>query len=553
MLSALLVAQIHPIRAEHGMVVSDSQIASEVGRDILKKGGNAVDAAVATGFALAVTFPAAGNLGGGGFMVVRMADGRTVAIDYRETAPEAATRDMYIGKDGKLTKDSLIGFKASGVPGTVAGMAEAHRLYGKLPWKAVVEPSVRLARDGFAMPFGLAESLKATSRSFQPFPASYAQFCRNGKFYQAGETFKQPDLGRTLALVRDRGVDGFYIGETAEKIATAMKSSNGLITKKDLGLYKLKVRAPLKGMYRGYEVITMPPPSSGGIALLQMLGMMERDDPKELGFQSSGYLHLIAESMKRAFADRAVHLGDPDFVKVPTAELLNGDYLKARRKEITDKATPSKNIKAYGGKQSSSTEESPDTTHYSVVDSAGNAVSNTYTLNGGFGCFAVAEGTGVLMNNEMDDFASMVGVPNGYGLIQGESNAIAPGKRPLSSMTPTIVTENGKLVLVVGSPGGPTIINTVLQTIQNVVDFEMSIQRAVSAPRFHHQWMPDEIRWEPFGLPADVKAALTAKGHIIRPTAAAMGSCNCIEVDAATGHRLAGVDPRISTAGAAGH
>lgn len=552
MLSALLVAQIHPIRAAHGMVVSDSQIASEVGRDILKQGGNAVDAAVATGFALAVTFPAAGNVGGGGFMVVRMADGRMVAIDYRETAPAAASRNMYIGADGKPTRDSLIGLKASGVPGTVAGMAEAHRLYGKLPWKAVVEPSVRLARKGFAMPYGLAESLRSAAKSFQPFSASYVQFCRGGKFYDWGENFQQPDLGRTLELIRDKGRDGFYRGETAAKIAKAMKAGNGLITEADLAGYSVKVREALKGGYRGYEIVTMPPPSSGGIALLQMLGMIEKDPVSTLGYQSSAHLHLVVESMKRAFADRAVHLGDPDFVKVPVTELLAPDYLAARRGQILDRATPSKEVKAMGGLQADTGDENPDTTHYSVVDSEGNAVSNTYTLNGGFGCFAVADGTGVLMNNEMDDFAAAPGTPNMYGLIQGESNSIAPGKRPLSSMTPTIVAKDGKLVMVVGSPGGPTIINTVLQTIMNVVDFRMSIQRAVAAPRFHHQWMPDEIRWEPFGMPIDVRTALEGKGHTIKDPAANMGSCNCIALDS-MGHRLAGIDPRISTAGAAGH
>lgn len=535
------------------MVVSDSLIASEIGRDILKKGGNAVDAAVATGFALAVTFPAAGNIGGGGFMLVRMADGRTVAIDYRETAPAGASRNMYIGADGKPTRESLIGFKASGVPGTVMGMAEAHRRFGKLGWKDLIEPSVKLARDGFVMPHGLAGSLRSAAGSFKPFPASYRQFCRDGKFYEWGEVFRQPDLAQTLALVRDKGEDGFYRGETAAKIAKANKTGGGLITEKDLANYKLRLREPLKGTYRGHEVITMPPPSSGGIALLQMLKMVEKDDLASMGFQSSAYVHLLTESMKRAFVDRAVHLGDPDFVKVPVSTLLDDSYLGSRRQQITDRATPSKEVKAHGENVAGIGEERLETTHYSVVDKDGNAVSNTYTLNGGFGSYAVAEGTGILMNNEMDDFAAAPGEPNMYGLIQGESNAIAPGKRPLSSMTPTIVVKDGKLAYVIGSPGGPTIINTVFQTILNVIDFEMSIQRAVAAPRFHHQWMPDEIRWEPFGLPAELRKDMVGRGHVFAAKGANMGSCNSIAVEPTSGHRLAGVDPRITSAAAAGY
>lgn len=534
------------------MVVSDSLLASEVGRDILRRGGNAVDAAVATGFALAVTFPAAGNLGGGGFMVIRMADGRSVAIDYRETAPAASARNMYISQDGKPTKDSLVGYKASGVPGTVMGMAEAHRRYGKLDWKAVVAPAVKLAKDGFPMPHGLAASLKAAAENFRPFPASYRQFCRDGKFYTWGENFRQPDLAATLTKIRDKGPDGFYRGETARAIAAANRKG-GLITETDLANYKVKLRDPIRGTYRGSEILTMPPPSSGGIALVQMLGMLEKDTLPEMGFQSSRMLHLQIEAMKRAFADRAVHLGDPDYVKVPTRDLLDPSYLADRRSEIGDRATPATQIKAWGDGQGYLEDENPDTTHYSVIDAEGNAVSNTYTLNGGFGCFAVAEGTGVLMNNEMDDFASAPGTPNMYGLIQGEGNAVAPGKRPLSSMTPTIVVRGGKPVLIVGSPGGPTIINTVFQTIVDVLDFGMSIQRAVASPRFHHQWMPDEIKWEPFGLSDDVRASMETKGHSFAAKASTMGSCNCIQVDRETGHRLAGVDPRISTAGAAGY
>lgn len=543
LVAALAVSQV----LTTGVVVSDSQIASDVGADILRKGGNAIDAAVATAFALAVTHPAAGNLGGGGFMVVRMADGRSVAIDYRETAPAAASRDMYIGADGKPTKESLVGMKAAGVPGTVAGMAEAHRRFGKLGWKEVVEPAFTLASKGFKVPPGLYRSLNGMREKFASFSATTKQYIES---LTEGGMLVQPDLAKTFALIRDKGSDGFYRGETADRIEAAMKSGGGLITKKDLADYRVKLRKPLIGQFHGFDIVTMPPPSSGGIALLQMLGMLEKDDLAKLGQGTPATLHLEVEAMKRAFADRAVHLGDPDFVSVPTERLLDPTYLQRRRNEIGDKATPSKDVKALDGEQALTVAEKPDTTHFSVVDRAGNAVSNTYTLNGSFGSFAVAEGTGVLMNNEMDDFAAAPGVPNAYGLIQGEKNSIAPGKRPLSSMTPTIVTKDGKLVLVVGSPGGPTIINTVLQTILNVLVFDRSAQDAVSAPRYHHQWMPDEIRWEPKGLPADLRQAMEGKGHVFAAKGAEMGSCHAIAIDA-QGRPSPGVDPRISTSGSA--
>jgi gamma-glutamyltranspeptidase/glutathione hydrolase len=527
-----------PQRFEKAAVVSDSEIASLVGAEIMRKGGNAIDAAVAVGFALAVTLPAAGNIGGGGFMVVRMADGKTIAIDYRETAPATGTRDMYKEKPG----DSLVGPRAAGVPGTVAGMAEAHRRFGKLPWKALVEPSVRLATEGFVLPWGLAEGLSEASAMFKPFPASYAQFNRSGKPFKPGETFAQPDLGKTLARIADKGPREFYEGETAKLIAAC-----GTISLDDLKTYKTAIREPLTGSYKGYDILTMPPPSSGGIAILQMLQVMRNDDLKGMGFASSDHLHLTVETMKRAFADRSVHLGDPDFETVPVKELLSLEYADRLRRQIGEKATPSAEIKAI----SVGTRESEQTTHYSVVDDEGNAVSNTYTLNGGYGSGFVVPGAGFLLNNEMDDFATQPGKPNMYGLIQGPKNEIKPGKRPLSSMTPTIVTKDGKLVLVLGSPGGPTIINTVLQCFLNVTEFGMNVQRAVSAPRIHHQWMPDEIRWESFGLPRDVKRAMEAKGHKFESAARTMGSCHAISVSA-TGVRQAGVDPRVSTSGAAG-
>ncbi|MBC8063900.1 MAG: gamma-glutamyltransferase [Chlorobia bacterium] len=537
LLVAFAFAQIHPARFPNGTVVSDSSIASEVGASILRKGGNAVDAAVATGFALAVTFPAAGNLGGGGFMLVRMANGQTVAIDYREVAPRRATKDMY-----KNPADSLSGYLASGVPGTPMGMWEAHRKFGKLPWKDLVEPSVRLARDGFVVSHGLAGELKA----FKPRnpDKGYSELFAL-KDFQAGEILRQPDLAKTLERIKTLGAKGFYEGETAKLIDQAMRANGGLIDTLDLKNYKLVVRTPLQGEYRGYQVLTMPPPSSGGIALLQMLTMLKDDDLTKTGFQSSATLHLAAEAMKRAFADRSMHLGDPDFVSVPTGQLLNPDYLKTRRASITDRATPSSEIKGMN----------PDsggmhTTHYSVVDREGNAVANTYTLNTGYGSKVIIPGTGVLMNNEMDDFTTQPGKPNVFGLIQSEKNIVEPGKRPLSSMTPTILVRDGKVAFVIGSPGGPTIINTVFQTILNVVDFRMNIQLAVAAPRFHHQWMPDEIKWEPYGLSTDVRLALEARGHELS-AGSRMGSCHCIQVDA-SGVKLAGVDPRVSSSGAAG-
>lgn len=531
------IAQIHPARFPNGAVVSDSLIASEVGASVLRKGGNAVDAAVATGFAMAVTFPAAGNLGGGGFMLVRMADGQTVAIDYREVAPRRATKDMY-----KNPSDSLNGYLASGVPGTPMGMWDAHQKFGKLPWKDLVEPAIRLARDGFAMSHGLASELKAfkpsnTGKSFSDIFVL--------KEFQAGEVLRQRNLAKTLERIKTQGAKGFYEGETASLIEQAMRKNGGLIDAQDLKNYKAVMRKPLEGSYRGYQVFTMPPPSSGGIALLQMLTMLKDDSLPTSGFQSSATLHLLTEVMKRAFADRSIHLGDPDFIPVPTARLLDPEYLKNLRAGITERATPSAEIKGMNP-----TAGGMHTTHYSVVDREGNAVANTYTLNTGYGSKVIIPGTGVLMNNEMDDFTTQPGKPNVFGLIQSEKNVVEPGKRPLSSMTPTILVRDGKVAFVMGSPGGPTIINTVFQTIVNVADYGMNIQVAVTAPRFHHQWLPDEIKWEPYGLPRDVKQALEARGHKLS-AGSRMGSCHCIQVDG-TGVKLAGVDPRVSSSGAAG-
>lgn len=540
-------AQIHPTPFKNGCVVSDSAIASQVGAQIMKQGGNAVDAAVATGLALAVTFPAAGNLGGGGFMVVRMADGFSAAIDYREVAPRSASRDMFLDATGKVTNDSLEGYRASGVPGTPMGMWRAHRMFGKLPWKAVVEPSIKLAREGFIVDRGLADDLKQAARLFKKFPASYSQFCRNGKFYQWGETFKQPELARTLKLIQEQGAVGFYHGETATKIAKAMRAQKGEITEADLQAYQAIVRMPVRGKYKDFQFLTMPPPSSGGVCLLQMLQTLEPFDLKGKGFQSAGTMHLITEAMKLSFADRSQYFGDPGFVSVPIEQLLSPNYIAQRRKMIKPNiATPSNEIRPGLDPM----KEGEHTTHYSVVDKWGNAVSNTYTLNTGFGSGVTV--AGFLLNNEMDDFAAKVGEPNVYGLVQGEANAIAPGKRPLSSMTPTIVLKNGKLHSVLGSPGGPTIINTVLQTFLNVSEFGMSIQEAVAAPRFHHQWLPDQIRYEPNGLNAELKSALEKMGHKFAARPGRMGSCHAIQIGPDS-VRFAGTDPRVSSSGAAGY
>lgn len=546
-LYAAPVGQIHPDPFRNGCVVSDSMFASQVGADILKRGGNAVDAAIATGFALAVTFPAAGNIGGGGFMLVRMADGRTVAIDYRETAPRRATKKMYVDAKGNVTKDSVVGYRASGVPGTSMGMWEAHRRYGSLPWKQLVDPAVRLARDGFVLDRGLAENLRDSAKTFEPFKASWIQFCREGRFFEWGDRFRQPELAATLARIRDNGADGFYKGPTAAAISNAMNANGGLIDEIDLAEYKAVLREPIRGSYKGYDLMTMPPPSSGGICMLQMLAMLEPFDLRSMGWNSADALHLQIEAMKRSFADRSQYMGDPGFANIPITELLDPAYISRRRESIDRRrATPSNQIRP--GLEPAG--EGEHTTHFSVVDKEGNAVSNTYTLNTGFGSGVTI--AGFLMNNEMDDFAAKVGVPNAYGLIQGESNTIAPGKRPLSSMTPTIVMKSGKVYAVLGSPGGPTIINTVMQSFLNMAEFGLSVQEAVAAPRFHHQWLPDEIRYEQYGLGAELRSALTARGHVFALRPGRMGSCHAIGI-ASNSVRLAGVDPRVPGAGAAGY
>ncbi len=567
-LLALLVAlpalaQRAPVEARHGMVVSANRLASEIGAEILKRGGNAADAAVATGIAMAVTYPRAGNLGGGGFAVVRLADGRTTTIDFRETAPAAATRDMYQDEKGQVVRGrSTVGYMASGVPGTVAGLALLQKKYGsgKLTWAQLLEPARRLAEQGFPVSQAFARDLRASARLLGRFPESRRLFLRDGNFYAAGETFRQPDLARTLQRMQKGGAAEFYKGETAKLIAKEMAAHNGTIALGDLADYSAIERQPLTGSYRGYDIVTMGPPSSGGVALLQMLGMLEPYDVGALGFHSAAQIHLFVEVMRRAFRDRASFLGDTDYVKVPVSHLLDKQYLAGLMKNFDpDHATPSDTLKS----APTPPHESPDTTHFSIVDAAGNVVSITYTLNNLFGSGVTVTGAGFLMNDEMDDFTSKVGVPNIYGLMQGESNAIAPGKRPLSSMTPTIVLKGGKPFLVTGSPGGPTIINTVLEVITNVIDYGMNVTRAVDSSRFHHQWQPDEIRHEPYFTSSDTIDLLKAQGYHLatrRTYANAseeegrnQGDAESIMIDPDSGLRLGANDPRSPDSAAVGY
>ncbi|OYT73336.1 MAG: gamma-glutamyltransferase [Chloracidobacterium sp. CP2_5A] len=539
-----------PVRAPKAMVASSSAFASRVGLQILQRGGNAVDAAVAVGLALAVTFPVAGNLGGGGFMLIRMADGRTAAIDYRETAPGAARRDMYLDAEGRhLLEKSTLGYAAVGIPGTVAGFDLALRKYGRLKWAQVVAPARRLASDGFPVSYTLAQGLKIAQRLSLD-PESRRIFHRDGAYYAEGEIFRQPELAATLERLEKRGPREFYEGETARRLAAAMAANGGSITLDDLKRYRPVEREPLRGTYRGYEILTFPPPSSGGILLLNVLNQLEGDDLAALGPGSSEASHLLIEALRRSFADRAALMGDPDFVPVPVDKLISKDYARARRATIDPcRATPSDAIQP--GLEAPVSEAS-ETTHFTVVDVEGNIVTNTYTLNGPYGSGVTAPGTGVLLNNEMDDFAAKPGSPNAFQLIQGESNAIAPGKRPLSSMTPAIVLKDGKPWLAVGSPGGPTIISTVIQVVINVIDHQMNLQQAIDAPRLHHQWRPDVVMWEPYGMTADTRRALEAKGHRLDVIPRYNGDVEAVMIDA-TGVRLGASDPRNPDALAIGY
>jgi len=494
------------------MVVTVEQNATDAGVAVLEAGGNAVDAAVAVGFALAVTHPSAGNIGGGGFMLVRFADGRSTFLDFRERAPEKASRNMYLDASGKATNESVTGYRAAGVPGSVRGFEHASKKYGRKPWADVVGPAVALAEKGFPVSYGLAKSLGGSAGRLGQFPESKRIFLRDGKLYEAGETFMQPEMARTLRRIREQGARDFYEGETARLLAADMERHGGLVTLADLKDYAVVERTPLTGTYRGNDIITSPPPSSGGPGILQMLGVLEGSGYEKAGAGSAAELHYLAETMRRYFADRAASMGDPDFVKVPLAALLDPAYIAQLRKSIDpEHATPSSQLHA--GKPPGP--ESSETTHYSIIDADGNAVAVTYTLNFGYGDGVTVPGLGFLLNDEMDDFAAKPGEPNGFGLVQGEANAIQPRKRPLSSMTPTIVTRGGKLELVLGTPGGPTIINSVLEVLVNVVDFGMNVQDAVDYPRIHHQWLPDQLVMER-GFSPDTIALLKARGHQVR-------------------------------------
>jgi gamma-glutamyltranspeptidase/glutathione hydrolase len=530
------------------MVVSASSIASEVGRDVLVAGGNAVDAAVATGLALAVTYPVAGNIGGGGFMVIRFPDGRATTIEFREIAPRASTPGMFTDSAGVYSygvhHESL---KAVGVPGTVAGFALAHSKYGKTPWTRLVDPAVRLAIDGFAVPSGLAQSLSHALAYLKPYPASIAAYSKAGQPYVTAERIRQPDLGRTLTRIRDHGRDGFYRGETARLVAEEMRKGGGLITEDDLAGYQAKERVPIRGTYRGYEIISMPPPSSGGVALVEMLNILEGFDLAGAGHNSPRYVHLVAEAMRRAFLDRARFLGDPDFVQPPVTHLTDKAYATELRQSIQpDRASPS------SPSQIAERSESDQTTHYSVVDASGMAVSVTYTLEYGYGLGAVVPGAGFLLNNEMGDFNGKPGLTDSTGLIGTDANLAKPGKRMLSSMTPTIVARNGQLFAVVGSPGGRTIINTVLEVILNQVDFGMGIEQAVGATRFHHQWLPDRLYAEDNAFTPETVAALEKMGYKVGMRGA-QGTAHSIRIDPRTGARQGAPDRRDADAGAAGY
>ena len=506
-LAVPLSAVRQPLRAKHGMAVAMEGQAADVGVAVLKAGGNAVDAAVAMGFALAATHPFAGNLGGGGFMLIRFADGRSTFIDFRERAPEKASRNMYLDAQGNLTKDSIEGWRSSGVPGTVRGFEMAVTKYGKRTWAQNMAPAIELAK-GFPLSYALSESLR-NSRDLAKDPESKRIFQKGGAFFADGETLAQPELAQTLERISKNGPGEFYEGETAKRFADEMAKHGGIISLNDLKNYKAIERTPLKGKYKNYTVITSPPSSSGGIALLEMLGILEGTGYEKAGSGSASAIHYVAEAMRLAYADRNTYVGDPDFVKVPIAGMLDPAYLSKLRASIDpERATPSERVRP--GKPAGS--ESMETTHYSVVDSEGNAVAVTYTLNGGFGNGITVPGLGFLLNNEMDDFASKPGTANMFGLVQGEVNAIAPGKRPLSSMTPTIVEKDGKLFMTAGAPGGSRISTAVLQVILNVLDFGMNVQDAIDAPRVHHQWQPDKLSLER-GISPDTVALLKSRGY----------------------------------------
>lgn len=558
--AAAIAAPIHPVHAPHAMVASQHDLASRAGTEMMKAGGNAFDAAVATGFALAVVHPQAGNLGGGGFMLARTSDGKVRFIDFREKAPAAATANMYLDAKGDVIEDaSVIGYRAIGVPGSVAGLVYAEKKYGKLTLEKVMQPAIRLARDGFALSWEDAQDLH--DKDLARFPESYRIFQRDGNYFRAGEVLHQPDLAQTLERIALHP-DDFYHGDLARSLAAAVQKGGGLLTADDLAQYEVKEREPVRGTYRGYEIISAPPPSSGGVALVEVLNILEGYNLGKIGNRSAESVHLTAEAFQRSFFDRAEFLGDPDFARIPVAQLIDKKYGAAWRESIDPQhASASKDLRRPGifneleryaalHPQPLAVREPEHTTHYSVVDPDGTAIAVTTTLNDGFGSRVTADGLGFLLNDEMDDFAAKPGVPNLYGLIQGPANAIGPGKRPLSAMTPTIVARDGKLFLVLGSPGGPRIITTVANILMGVVDYGMDIQEAVNAPRFHHQWLPDVLLVEQWFSP-DTVQLLEQMGHAVK-FGLTEGSDwypywsdgECIAIDPKTGERLGASDKR---------
>lgn len=543
------MATAQPVWAKHGMVASQETLASRTGVEILKQGGNAVDAAVAVAFSLAVTLPRAGNIGGGGFMLVHLAkENKTIAIDYREMAPSKAKKDIFLDENGdavqKLSREHGL---AVGVPGTVMGMSLALEKYGTMSLAQVTAPAIKMAQEGISITPDLAQSLAGLKRRMAQWPTTAAIFYKNdGSDYQVGDILKQPELAHSLRLIAEKGTKGFYEGETAVKIVNAVQDAGGIMTLDDLKHYKVVEREPVRGEYRGYQVVSMPPPSSGGVHIIQMLNVLQQFPIDKLGHNTAQTIHLMAETMKYAYSDRSEYLGDPDFYKVPVNALTNADYAqKIASKIAINKTTPSSEIKP--GKLAPY--ESDQTTHFSVVDKWGNAVSNTYTLNFSYGSGLVAKGTGILLNNEMDDFSAKPGVPNGYGLVGGDANAVEGNKRPLSSMSPTIVMKDGKAFLITGSPGGSRIITTTLQIIMNVIDHGLNIAEASYAARVHHQWQPDELRVES-SVNRDTISLLEAKGHKVT-VQSAMGSTQSIMV---TEQGIFGAsDPRHSGSEAVGY
>lgn len=540
-ITSILAIPDDPVRAKNGMVVSASDLATKVGVQILKNGGNAIDAAVAVGFALSVTYPVAGNIGGGGFMVIHLADGKNITIDYREKAPQVSFRDMYIDSAGKYTPErNQIGETSAGVPGSVAGLIYALQKYGTLKLADVIKPAINLAEDGFALNESTAESFNRYKKSFEKYESTKKVFTKTNDVFREGEIFKQPDLAKTLKLIKDNGRNGFYKDFVASLIVKQMNNFGGYISLEDLENYLPIERQPVTGSYRGYEIVSMGPPSSGGIALIQLLNILDYFNFDKNEWGSSRYIHTLAEAMKYVYADRTFHLGDEDFYPVPKNFLLSKEYAKQIASKIKNNAVPSAEISH--GKPDEYL-ESKETTHYSVFDSYGNAVSTTTTLNSGYGSKVVVEGAGFFLNNEMDDFSAKPNVPNQFGLLGGEANSIQPEKRMLSSMTPTIVLKDGKPFIIVGSPGGSTIITVVLQVILNIIDFDMDIKQAIDMPRIHHQWYPDEIIHEPFGMSVDVIENLIERGHkIAKPES--LGRVEGILINYVNGFIYGSTDPR---------